>query len=726
MLPGYFLEDGYVLAYKVYSGGEGYPVEAFYNTYGVATYRNDDDPFLRALMKCSCYTNGKCNRHYRSGLFKYWIERVLERARHDPRGNRRMFISNNSSDCATATGWLMLKESYDKCDWGNPRDNKFPFIIFSPTSTMVQFKSGVVAWLVVAGHKAEGQQPVALLNRQQDPSNAGDIPEEASKQDLSLLHTTSKNQVCLVSSTAYVQQGDWLLAFRLVAGNNQPGYDAYMDVNRNDDDLLVRALTPCSCLSINGTCNRQYRGSVLSLWTQLPILKCRHPQVKLSLYEGGKEKAFAVFNGVGTTFTSWFTNDRLENSSWTDLKASAKNFFSIIGDDGLKRRLFINNAYPGCANDVGWLVVKDVEDTCTWGKSTSFPLILYSATGSKVVYQSTGLMICTTLPSPRCAFLRERARADTSLARRFFINSVYPGCANDAGWLVVKDNADTCSWGQVTAGASYPLILYSATGNRVLYPSPGVVAWLVVAGHKAKGQQPVALLNNKVQPKNYERKPQWHGVCVVFSTAYVQQGDWLLAFRLVAGNNQPGYDAYMDVNRNDDDLLVRALTPCSCLSINGTCNRQYRGSVLSLWTQLPILKVKLSLYEGGKEKAFAVFNGVGTTFTSWFTNDRLENSSWTDLKASSKNFFSIIGDDGLKRRLFINNAYPGCANDVGWLVVKDVEDTCTWGKSTSFPLILYSATGSKVVYQSTAVSKADSLAVWVSFKEPETFGESCF
>ncbi|XP_025082884.1 uncharacterized protein LOC112557318 [Pomacea canaliculata] len=208
--------------------------------------------------------------------------------------------------------------------------------------------------------------------------------------------------------------------------------------------------------------------------------------------------------------------------------------------------------------------------------------------------------------------------------------------------------------------------------------------------------------------------------------SYVQQGDWLLAFRLVAGNNQPGYDAYMDVNRNDDDLLVRALTPCSCLSINGTCNRQYRGSVLSLWTQLPILKVKLSLYEGGKEKAFAVFNGVGTTFTSWFTNDRLENSSWTDLKASSKNFFSIIGDDGLKRRLFINNAYPGCANDVGWLVVKDVEDTCTWGKSTSFPLILYSATGSKVVYQSTAVSKADSLAVWVSFKEPETFGESCF
>ncbi|XP_025084646.1 uncharacterized protein LOC112558387 [Pomacea canaliculata] len=192
---GYFLEDGYVLAYKVYSGGEGYPVEAFYNTYGVATYRNDDDPFLRALMKCSCYTNGKCNRHYRSGLFKYWVQlgvtqvklsvykdgeekqyavfdgrdssylswfneqKLLEsswtdlktakkdyfswdlKTLSDPRGNRRMFISNNSSDCATATGWLMLKESYDKCDWGNPRDNKFPFIIFSPTSTMVQFKS---------------------------------------------------------------------------------------------------------------------------------------------------------------------------------------------------------------------------------------------------------------------------------------------------------------------------------------------------------------------------------------------------------------------------------------------------------------------------------------------------------------------------------------------------------------------------------------------------------
>ncbi|XP_025082923.1 uncharacterized protein LOC112557341 isoform X2 [Pomacea canaliculata] len=214
-----------------------------------------------------------------------------------------------------------------------------------------------------------------------------------------------------------------------------------------------------------------------------------------------------------------------------------------------------------------------------------------------------------------------------------------------------------------------------------------------------------------------------------YFAAYIQDGDWLLAFRLVAGNKQSGYDTYMNENINDDDPLVRALTPCSCLAVNSTCTRHYRGSILTQWSQLPINKVRLSLYEGGREKAYAVFNGAGSSSTSWFSADRLETSSWTDLRTAPKNFFSISGDTSLARRFFINSVYPGCANDAGWLVVKDNADTCSWGQVTagaSYPLILYSATGNRVLYSSPAVSRADSLAIWVSFKAPDTVGQACF
>ena len=55
-------------------------------------------------------------------------------------------------------------------------------------------------------------------------------------------------------------------------------------------------------------------------------------QVRLVLYENGVEKEHVTFTGTGSDYMSWFSQSRIVESSWTDLKtATGLNFFSIAG-----------------------------------------------------------------------------------------------------------------------------------------------------------------------------------------------------------------------------------------------------------------------------------------------------------------------------------------------------------------------------------------------------------
>jgi hypothetical protein len=48
--------------------------------------------------------------------------------------------------------------------------------------------------------------------------------------------------------------------------------------------------------------------------------------------------------------------------------------------------------------------------------------------------------------------------------------------------------------------------------------------------------------------------------------------------------------------------------------------------------------------KSGVTGAFTVFtNRASDSLTSWFNQDMLSNSSWSDLKTSSYNFFSFEG-----------------------------------------------------------------------------------
>ena len=53
--------------------------------------------------------------------------------------------------------------------------------------------------------------------------------------------------------------------------------------------------------------------------------------------------------------------------------------------------------------------------------------------------------------------------------------------------------------------------------------------------------------------------------------------------------------------------------------------------------------MKVSVYNNGVEKAYIVFNATGADKNSWFTNDRIMYSSYTDIKSMSKDVMSMQG-----------------------------------------------------------------------------------
>ncbi|XP_078662610.1 uncharacterized protein LOC144906321 [Branchiostoma floridae x Branchiostoma belcheri] len=107
----------------------------------------------------------------------------------------------------------------------------------------------------------------------------------------------------------------------------------------------------------------------------------------------------------------------------------------------------------------------------------------------------------------------------------------------------------------------------------------------------------------------------------------------------------------------------------------------YKSPLVEEWETLGVQLVKVSLYsyKQGTEVRNLIFDGRNSDKLSWFSQERLISSPWTDLKTETTNYFSIPGDTNpdYPRSFFINRNYGGCPEDNGWLVV--VEDgVCEW------------------------------------------------
>ncbi|XP_038070583.1 uncharacterized protein LOC119739645 [Patiria miniata] len=130
---------------------------------------------------------------------------------------------------------------------------------------------------------------------------------------------------------------------------------------------------------------------------------------------------------------------------------------------------------------------------------------------------------------------------------------------------------------------------------------------------------------------------------------------------------------------------------------------------------LNIGRVKLSLYDSSNvSRVELIFNGTGSDVSSWFRKNRLISSPWQDLISTATNYFSIEGDVNEERRFYINHNYGGCPGDKGWLVVTDSQmlTDCQYERPSAeypYPIILYSNTAGKVVWQDVLTTGADTV-----------------
>ncbi|XP_071959412.1 uncharacterized protein [Antedon mediterranea] len=139
----------------------------------------------------------------------------------------------------------------------------------------------------------------------------------------------------------------------------------------------------------------------------------------------------------------------------------------------------------------------------------------------------------------------------------------------------------------------------------------------------------------------------------------------------------------------------------------------YRNDViLNNWSSFDILKVKLTLYsQFNVEVKSMLFNGVGSTMTSWFASVNVEESSWDDLPAESTNYFSINGDSRNSRRFYINHGYGGCENDRGWLLITERARIGCYEGYDATPKILYSQSRSYENWSEGDVGTARAMTI---------------
>ena len=107
------------------------------------------------------------------------------------------------------------------------------------------------------------------------------------------------------------------------------------------------------------------------------------------LYNAGTEVASLTFNATGTDKLSWFSQENLVQSPWTDLKtATDLQTFSI--NDAL--RIFeISGPYTGCSTDYGWILI--IEAICPWETRLPQASILYSKLDTFVNWNQYGMKI---------------------------------------------------------------------------------------------------------------------------------------------------------------------------------------------------------------------------------------------------------------------------------------------------------------------------------------------
>ncbi|XP_060084093.1 uncharacterized protein LOC132563347, partial [Ylistrum balloti] len=392
-------------------------------------------------------------------------------------------------------------------------------------------------------------------------------------------------------------KGPWRLVFKVPQNTASPaGYSDIMSLYTASGSYNEGNTAAMTDFSASGSI---YKSALLDQWGDNMTVNA----VKLSVFANGSEVAHVIFNALSSTKLTWFNQANMISSSWHDIVDG--NTTTTLDTGGTeKRTFFISSDYSGCANETGWIMMKD-----------------YGAT--------TG---CTEWDDP-------------SLTR--------------------------------------PYIYYSGLGTRV----------------------------------------QWSTTDRLEADALaISIIDWHMVFKAVESVTPTGgvsLESLWTGSDTENDLIA------SAISVTNTPANIYKSSVVENWSDdfTFIDMVKYSYFTAGIEKAWIVFDGVGTTKSTWFADDKILFSKYTDIKTAGKTTVSISGDS--TRSFAVIYQSSSCTSTTGWMMLFDYgsSGTCNSFERESNvatkPYFLYSNTDVygypqwSSSWDSTNFPKADVMGVFI-------------
>lgn len=265
-----------------------------------------------------------------------------------------------------------------------------------------------------------------------------------------------------------------------------------------------------------------------------------------------------------------------------------------------------------------------------------------------------------------------------SVGRDFYITKSHGGCEADNGWLTVDSASDKNSWDPCDWETNDELTIYYAPNNQLANPYHGKAAeadYMTVQGIRYKPGY------NMVYQLGTEHENQFNF-----------------------------YDGWMSGGE-----IGEMPEPADKTTY-------YRSSLLDTFMKRNQAgKIKIELYaEGEVVKTIEYMVNPGDASTNgWMTQSNIISSDWAGVKPGmTSNYFSVEGDAGGNRRMFIQKEYGGCEIDNGWLVVQTMrrDNMCPWEADGKQPLIYYAPGDDSAKWQSAEFAEADSIVVSVDFQ----------
>ncbi|XP_035827237.1 uncharacterized protein LOC106012583 [Aplysia californica] len=132
--------------------------------------------------------------------------------------------------------------------------------------------------------------------------------------------------------------------------------------------------------------SHQMNTGTISRRTLRRILERGAEHVKVALYKGGVELHHITFDGSSSNLTSWFSPDRILDTSWDDPQNAT--YFALEA-----HRFLIYGPYNGCPTDYGWMLVVDSpQDNCPsiLSNMPTWPRFIYSTATTRVTWSVGG------------------------------------------------------------------------------------------------------------------------------------------------------------------------------------------------------------------------------------------------------------------------------------------------------------------------------------------------